>query len=102
MGQGEPDGCGVALSDERRRSILRGVGGDAVGCGRRSVHFRTGASIHVNQSIGLRKDGVANFFWGWNYGIIHSHEKIQDFGDQSWLHLHEGESVRGRDVGLRT
>ena len=33
LGQGELDGCGVALPDERRRSILQGVGGDAVSSG---------------------------------------------------------------------
>ena len=32
LGQGELDGCGVALANERRRSVLQGVGGDAVGC----------------------------------------------------------------------
>ena len=30
LGQGELDGCDVALTDERRRSVLQGVGGDAV------------------------------------------------------------------------
>jgi hypothetical protein len=30
LGQGALDGCGVALPDERRRSVLQGVGGDAV------------------------------------------------------------------------
>ena len=30
LGQGELEGCGVALPDERRRSILQGGGGDAV------------------------------------------------------------------------
>ena len=33
LGQGEPNGCGVALSHERRRQILQGVGGDAVSSG---------------------------------------------------------------------
>ena len=31
LGQGELDGCGVALSHERRPSVLQGDGGDAVG-----------------------------------------------------------------------
>ena len=33
LGQGELDGCGVALPDERRRSVLQGVGGNAVSSG---------------------------------------------------------------------
>ena len=31
LGQGEFDGCGVALPHKRRQSILQGGGGDAVG-----------------------------------------------------------------------
>ena len=31
LGQGELDGCGMALPDERRRPVLQGIGGDAVG-----------------------------------------------------------------------
>ena len=41
LGQGELDGCGVALPDECRQSVLQGDGGDAVGG---ALPLRTGNS----------------------------------------------------------